>query len=63
MPLVRILEIFVVVGVLLWLVNRVIPMQTSVKSILHGVAAVAVVPRLLNVGRFHWLSATHAGEG
>ncbi|MGB0124553.1 MAG: Thivi_2564 family membrane protein [Silvibacterium sp.] len=33
----------VVVGLLLWLVNRFIPMQSSIKSILNGVVAIAVV--------------------
>ena len=34
MPLIQLLEVLVVVGVLLWLVNRFIPMQSSIKSIL-----------------------------
>jgi len=37
MPLLQAVEILVVVGVLLWLVNRYIPMQSSIKSILNGV--------------------------
>ena len=36
MPLLQILEILVVVGVLLWLVNRFIPMQGSIKSIFRN---------------------------
>ena len=32
MPLIQLLEVLVVVGVLLWLVNRFIPMQRSIKS-------------------------------
>jgi len=32
MPLIQLLEVLVVVGVLLWLVNRFIPMQSSIKS-------------------------------
>ena len=43
MPLLQILEVLVVVGVLLWLVNRFIPMQGSIKSILNGVVVIAVV--------------------
>jgi hypothetical protein len=35
--------------VLLWLVNRFIPMQSSIKSILNGVVVIAVVLWLLNV--------------
>ena len=37
MPLIQLLEVLIVVGVLLWLVNRFIPMQSSIKSILNGV--------------------------
>ncbi|MGB5154050.1 MAG: Thivi_2564 family membrane protein, partial [Candidatus Sulfotelmatobacter sp.] len=32
MPLIQLLEVLIVVGVLLWLVNRFIPMQSSIKS-------------------------------
>ena len=62
MPLIQLLEILVVVGVLLWLVNRFIPMQSSIKSILNGVVVIAVVLWLLNVfGMFHSLSRIHVG--
>ena len=62
MPLIQLLEVLVVVGVLLWLVNRFIPMQGSIKSILHGVVVIAVVLWLLNVtGLFHSLSRIHVG--
>ena len=57
MPLIQILEVLIVVGVLLWLVNRFIPMQGTIKSILNGVVIIAVVLWLLNVfGLFHSLS-------
>ncbi len=49
MPLIQLLEVLIVVGVLLWLVNRFIPMQGSIKSILNGVVVIAVVLWLLNV--------------
>ncbi len=62
MALLQILEVLVVVGVLLWLVNRFIPMQGSIKSILNGVVVIAVVLWLLNVfGLFHSLSRIHVG--
>jgi len=35
MPLIQILLALIVVGVLLWLVNRFIPMANSIKSILE----------------------------
>ncbi len=62
MPLIQLLEVLVVVGVLLWLVNRFIPMQGSIKSILNGVVVIAVVLWLLNVfGLFHSLARIHIG--
>jgi hypothetical protein len=61
-PLIQLLEVLIVVGVLLWLVNRFIPMQGSIKSILNGVVVIAVVLWLLNVfGLFHSLSRIHVG--
>jgi len=60
MPLLQAVEILVVVGVLLWLVNRFIPMQSSIKSILNGLVVIAVVVWLLNAfGLFHSLSRMH----
>jgi hypothetical protein len=62
MPLIQLLEVLIVVGVLLWLVNRFIPMQSSIKSILNGVVVIAVVLWLLNVfGLFHSLSRVRIG--
>jgi len=49
MPLIQLLEVLIVVGVLLWLVNRFIAMQASIKSILNGAVVIAVVLWLLNV--------------
>lgn len=64
MPLIQLLEILVVVGVLLWVVNRFIPMQASIKTIMNGVVVIAVVLWLLNVfGVFHSLSGMHVGKG
>jgi ABC-type transport system involved in cytochrome bd biosynthesis fused ATPase/permease subunit len=63
MPLIQLLEVLIVVGVLLWLVNRFIPMQGSIKSILNGVVVIAVVLWLLNVfGLFHSLSGIRIGK-
>ncbi len=62
MPLIQLLEVLIVVGVLLWLVNRFIPMQSNIKSILNGVVVIAVVLWLLNVfGLFHSISRIHVG--
>jgi hypothetical protein len=62
MPLIQVLEVLIVVGVLLWLVNRFIPMQGSIKSILNSVVVIAVVLWLLNVfGLFSSISRIHVG--
>ena len=49
----------IVVGVLLWLVNRFIPMASSIKSILNAVVVIAVVLWLLRVfgifDAFSWI--------
>ena len=64
MPLIQLLEVLVVVGVLLWLVNRFIPMQGTIKSILNGVVVIAVVLWIMNVfGLFHSLAGMHVGKG
>jgi hypothetical protein len=63
MPLLQILIVLIVVGVLLWLVNRFIPMQRTIKSILNAIVIIAVVLWLLNVfGLFHSLSGIHVGR-
>jgi len=62
MPLIQILLALIVVGVLLWLVNRFIPMQGTIKSILNGVVVIAVVLWLLNIfGLFHSLAHIRIG--
>jgi hypothetical protein len=62
MNLIQVVEVLVVVGVLLWLVNRFIPMQSSIKSILNGVVVIAIVLWLLNAfGLFHSLSRVRVG--
>ena len=54
--------VLIVVGVLLWLVNRFIPMQGTIKSILNAVVVIAVVLWLLNVfGLFHSLAGIRIG--
>ena len=62
MPLLQILLTLIVVGVLLWLVNRFIPMAGSIKSILNGVVVIGVVLWLMNIfGLFHSLSRIRVG--
>jgi predicted membrane protein len=47
MPLVNVVLTLIVVGVLLWLINSFIPMQSTIKSILNIVVVIAVVLWLL----------------
>ena len=62
MPLLQVVMVLIVVGVLLWLVNRFIPMQGTIKSILNAVVVIAVVLWLLNIfGLFHSFSHLHIG--
>jgi len=54
--------VLIVVGVLLWLVNRFIPMEGTIKSILNAVVVICVVLWLLNIfGLFHSFSRIHIG--
>jgi hypothetical protein len=63
MPLVQVLLVLIVVGVLLWLVNRFIPMQGTIKSILNAVVVIVVVLWLLNVfGLMHSLDHIRIGS-
>lgn len=47
MSLVTLVVVLIVVGVLLWLVNTYIPMDSKIKSILNAVVVIAVVIWLL----------------
>jgi len=63
MPLIHVVVVLIVVGVLLWLINRFIPMAGSIKSILNAVVVIVVVLWLLNVfGLLSSLSRIHVGR-
>ena len=63
MPLVTIVLTLAVVGVLLWLINRFIPMQSQIKGILNAVVVIAVVLWLLKVfGLFQYLTQFRVGH-
>ncbi|HEY4989658.1 MAG TPA: Thivi_2564 family membrane protein [Opitutaceae bacterium] len=47
MPLINVVLTLIVVGVLLWLINTYIPMQSTIKSIINAVVVIAVVLWLL----------------
>ncbi len=49
MPLLTIVLVILGVGVLLWLINRFIPMQSTVKNILNAVVIIILVVWLLKV--------------
>jgi Flp pilus assembly protein TadB len=49
MPLIQLIIVLAIVGVILWLINSYIPMQTTIKKILNVVVVVAVVVWLLSV--------------
>ena len=48
MTLLNLILTIVVVGVLLWLINTYIPMQSTVKSILNIVVVIVLIVWLLN---------------
>jgi len=49
MPLLYVVVVLIVVGVGLWLINRFIPMASSIKTILNVVVVVAVCVWILQV--------------
>jgi len=49
MPLIELVITLIVVGVLLWLVNNYVPMDSKIKNIVNIVVVIAVVIWLLNV--------------
>ena len=63
MPLITVVMVLIVVGVVLWLINRFIPMQGTIKSILIAVVVIAVVLWLLNIfGLFNSLAHIRVGS-
>ncbi|MFA6899291.1 MAG: Thivi_2564 family membrane protein [Desulfurivibrionaceae bacterium] len=63
MPLIQVVLVLVVVGVILWLINRFIPMARSIKSILNAVVVIAVVLWLLSAfGLTSYLSTIRVGK-
>ena len=47
MPLLTVIIILIVIGVLLWLINTYIPMQSTIKIILNVVIVIVVIIWLL----------------
>ena len=49
MPLIQLVIVLVVVGVILWVINSYIPMQSTIKRILNVVVVIVVIIWLLSV--------------
>jgi hypothetical protein len=63
MPLLNLVIVLVVVGVVLWVINSYIPMQSTIKKILNVVVVVGVIIWLLSVfGVIGNISAIRIGK-
>ena len=63
MPLLQVILVLIVVGVVLWLINKYIPMQATVKKILNAVVVIALVLWLLQLfGVFDSFSNIRVGK-
>ncbi len=63
MPLSTVLITIVAAGVLLWLVNRFVPMQGQIKSILNGLVVIVLVLWIANLyGLFQHLHQFRVGR-
>lgn len=63
MPLLQVVIILIVIGVLVWLINTYIPMDSKIKSILNIVIVIAVILWLLNVfGLLNMVSGIRIGK-
>lgn len=63
MPLLEVVIVLIVVGVILWLINKYIPMQGTVKQILNAVVIIALVLWLLQAfGVFDSFSNIRVGD-
>jgi hypothetical protein len=49
MPLIQLVIVLVVVGLILWVINSYIPMQSTIKKILNVVVVIVVIMWLLSV--------------
>jgi hypothetical protein len=63
MPIINLIIILVVVGVILWVINAYIPMQSTIKKILNAVVVIGVIIWLLSVfGVIGNISAIRIGK-
>jgi len=63
MPLIQLVIVLVVVGLILWVINSYIPMQSTIKRILNVVVVIGVILWLLNVfGLIGNIMSIHVGK-
>jgi hypothetical protein len=63
MPLIQLVIVLVVVGLILWVINSYIPMQSTIKRILNVVVVIIVIIWLLNVfGLMGNILSIHVGK-
>ncbi len=63
MPLTTVLMTIIAAGLLLWIVNRFIPMQAQIKSILNGLVVMVLVLWIANLyGVFDHLHQFRVGR-
>lgn len=63
MPLIQLVIVLVVIGVILWVINSYIPMQSTIKRILNLVVVIGVIIWLLNVfGLIGNILSIHVGK-
>jgi hypothetical protein len=63
MLLVTVVITLCVVGLLLWLINRYIPMQNQIKSILNALVVIVVILWLMRLfGLFQYLTQFRVGH-
>ena len=63
MPLLSVVVVLVACGVLLWMVNSIIPMEQTVRKIINVVVIIAIVFWLLSLfGLFGSLSSIRVGR-
>ena len=49
MPLIQVLLVLIIVGVLLWLINTLIPMDPKIKQIINVLVVIVIVLWLLSL--------------
>lgn len=63
MSVLTVILVIIAVGVLLWLVNRFVPMQSTVRSVLNAVVVILLIVWLLDVfGLLDVLESTQVGD-